>query len=413
MVSPEQNQVRDCGNMFSPNRRFWSFATVLFGAISILKGIRMPTRWAATQALVNYDYGFVKRGLMGATLGRLFHGERYVCFSIVAYCLFALFICALVLFTVRSHAFERLGKGQIAALFFSSYGVTYLANLVGYLDILLAIFTIMLLLVEDPKCRFLIALPVCVVSLLLHESFLILFFPVILLSFLVDLLETSENKTRILWMCGTLTVFAVGLTLKLALRALMTPQQAAGIQAELARRANFPLRGDYFLVLSRSITDNLLIMKNIITHDLGWACISLAALIAFLPVVVLLVRSGFSVLHTYPRSQMRNLVTGFALLATTSPLLMNLFGWDCARWDAEVCLNAFLVVLILTRSAPRLKKIEFSARYQYVVILAIALSMATGEGLMYQKHISTFPFTSSFSHFVRYVRTSGWQPPAL
>ena len=72
MVSPEQNQVRDCGNMFSPNRRFWSFATVLFGAISIFKGIRMPTRWAATQALANYDHGFVKRGLMGATLGTVF-----------------------------------------------------------------------------------------------------------------------------------------------------------------------------------------------------------------------------------------------------------------------------------------------------------------------------------------------------
>jgi hypothetical protein len=110
---------------------------------------------------------------------------------------------------------------------------------------------------------------------------------------------------------------------------------------------------------------------------------------------------------------MRNLVAGFSLLATLSPLLMNFLGWDSVRWDAEVCLNAFLVVLILTRSAPRLKKIEFSARYQCAVILAIGLSMAAGEGLMYQKHISSFPFTSSFIHLLRYVKASGWQPPAL
>jgi len=44
--------------------------------MAVLKGLRRPSMWAATQAQLDYSHGFIKRGLLGAVYGPL-GGDHY------------------------------------------------------------------------------------------------------------------------------------------------------------------------------------------------------------------------------------------------------------------------------------------------------------------------------------------------
>ena len=199
--------------LFSDDRSLWRTAAIVFGTISLAKGLRAPSRWAATQALVNYDHGLVKRGLFGATLGHWLHLERYGRFSLASYALLAIFFALLVWFTVRSGILADLGSGEVVAVFFSSFAVTYIATLVGYLDICLGVLTLLALLVRDPRARFAVAVPISIAAILIHELFLFVFLPAVLFSFVLDGIRMVDRRQRRLIWCfaGMLFLISAGL----------------------------------------------------------------------------------------------------------------------------------------------------------------------------------------------------------
>jgi len=84
--------------MFSDDRLFWPFAAVFLGALSFAKGVRVPSRYNATQALIDYRSGLVKRGFFGATAGHWWHLESFSNFVEISYLLlFAMFcMCEVV-----------------------------------------------------------------------------------------------------------------------------------------------------------------------------------------------------------------------------------------------------------------------------------------------------------------------------
>jgi len=51
------------------------FVIALVFAVSLLKGARMPSLWAATHMTFNYSQGFIRRGLFGQVL-RVFGEQR-------------------------------------------------------------------------------------------------------------------------------------------------------------------------------------------------------------------------------------------------------------------------------------------------------------------------------------------------
>jgi hypothetical protein len=60
--------------LFHGRRHFAIVAWLVF-AVSLLKGLRMPSSWSATHMTFNYSHGFIRRGLIGEVL-RLVGGAR-------------------------------------------------------------------------------------------------------------------------------------------------------------------------------------------------------------------------------------------------------------------------------------------------------------------------------------------------
>jgi hypothetical protein len=405
---PETGKLR---TMFSDDRSFWRLAAVLLGAIAFIKGIRIPNLWSATQAMVNYDHGMVKRGLYGATFGHWFHLERYVRFTVVSCALLVMLVGLLTWLVARSGVFTRVGFGEPVAVFVSSYAVTYLSSLIGYLDIPLAILAVATLLVRSTKMRFLFAVPVCVVALLIHELFFFVFLPVILFSFVLDAMLTEDRRARMhVWvMCGVLLCVSGAVTVRMAQEKLITHAEAKALYAEDAARADFPVKPDFFSLLTRSASDNLRVMKIVYANP-TWDFYFAVNVVRLLPVIVLLALPVLAILKSFPEGRTRSIVRLAALVAAFSPLFMHVLGWDNARWNALACLTIFLVLLTLTRSLP-VPSIALPAGYRNAAILVIAVSMATGGGLLDDQEIKTFPFATPTREMLDMMRHGRWSPP--
>src|SRR5204862_8334060 len=79
---------------FAPGWLFFSF----LAALAILKGIRMPNRWAATHYLFNYQTGFMKRALWGEVLSRVLGAwtAKYFVLAAVGLSVFAILIVLII-----------------------------------------------------------------------------------------------------------------------------------------------------------------------------------------------------------------------------------------------------------------------------------------------------------------------------
>lgn len=406
-VTPAPSPV---ARWLADDTRFWTAATLLFGAFAILKGLRAPGEWALTQAQFDYSHGFIKRGLFGAIYTALhLHHRRPL--TIAFFAELALFFVLLALFTYRSGLAQRFGTPAVLTAFSSSYAVTYLTHLVGYTDILVAAITILLLSVRNPRPRLLLGLVVVPVAMLLHESFLLLLLPVVLFSFLLDSTSTSDSAKPTsprhpLLFAATLAAVALLLAFVLALRANLPIATIDQFRSEMAARVDFPLRDDVFPVFHRSLRANVLEALTGIKH-IEWMRNFAASTFAILPVLALALvwmrRLTRVLAHDTHSSSApppsphagltarRRLLWPAALAASFSPLLMYLLGWDCARWNVTVLLATYLTLLLLSRHLPGVA-LPFTTADRNAIILLVAINMASGSGFFDRFETRPYPF---------------------
>lgn len=391
---------------------FWKWTALLLGAISLFRGIRLPNIWSATLLLVNYDQGFVKRGFLGATFGRALHLEHYANFCLFSYGTLALLAAALIAFALQSKAFRVAGSGEPVAIFATSFAVAYLGHLVGYLDIVLACLTVGLLLIRNSILRFALGIPVSVVGLLIHEMFLLVFLPVLLLSFAVDANgeQTSSAQRRTWSMAGVLALVSLLVDLRLALRPSLTSAQALAIGDAGAARADYSPARIVFTAFQLSAADNLHIMRDLFLHDHRYLFLWIVSLASFALFAVPIMLASGCLIRAWKEARSRQTLFVCALIASLSPLLMNVLGFDNVRWNALACLETFLVFLLLSRALGG-SNVQLPPWYRSVTILLLALGMASGEGLMDEKEPHAFPFVTSTMHLVHATMEAGRIPP--
>jgi hypothetical protein len=116
-------------------RRFWWSIIPVLTAVSIGKAVRLPNYKSAIQAQIDYRFGFVKRGMYGEIFTRPLHLEHYRRYAVFSWLMLALMVTVLLLLTWRSGLRERVLTGEAAALFFSSYSLTYMSHMVGYFEV--------------------------------------------------------------------------------------------------------------------------------------------------------------------------------------------------------------------------------------------------------------------------------------
>jgi len=363
---------------------FWRAAALILGAVAALKGLHMPLTWAATQAQLDYSHGFIKRGLLG-TIYRHVGGNHYRTLSGIFLLELAIFYLLLLWLTQRARLQERFGNLAVAALFTSSYAITYLAHLIGYNDIVNASLAIVLLLIRDAQRRFYAALVIVPIALLVHESFLFCFLPLVLLSFVLQ--GRSTLRSREMAYATALAGLAVVITIASSMHANMSRTMAMQLAAETAGRVDFPLRTDFFQVLSLSLRENIHAAFTSMTRPWWWILLGISVA-TLLPMLVLLVHLMRRLLHSADASRWTALAT---MAAMASPLLMHAMGWDVVRWNVWCAVAAYITLLLLAMHLPE-GHLVLTLAERNAIILIIALNMASGYGLFDGLNTQPYPF---------------------
>lgn len=374
------------------DRRFWGWTAMGLGLLAMGKGIREPNTWAYTQAQLDDSAGFIRRGFFGSTLGHLLQLNRYGHFAVASTALLLLLLAALVLLARSSKLADRTPPGELLAVYASSYSVSYLAHLNGYFDIPLALLCAAPLFVRSTGWRLTAAVCATLVAIPIHEQFFFAFLPLLVVSVLFGAATASTAaERRRAWMgAGLLAVLGLGLTMYFARHAALSAAQSEQLRQTIARSTDGPLNTEVFKLVSLTPRENFEIVK------LAWVkptylLAQAESLLLFAPTAVVLSWATLLLLRQWMPGKHRWLYAG-ALLATLAPLSLHLVGWDKSRWNELLCLNAFLMLLLVSRLLGG-EPVRLPAWLRRACLAVMLLNMATGGGMLDQRHIRPFPFT--------------------
>lgn len=367
--------------------RFWQATSVLAGAIAVYKGLRIPNRWSATQAQIDYSLGIVKRGFFGAVFGHAFHLNHYRNFAVLSFLLLALLLAATVLFVKAS--IDR-SAWEVAAVFAGSYSVTMLASTIGYFDILLASLAILSLLMPTQTTRIAVALPLSVVAMLVHEIYLLVFLPILLLQFVLEAIAGSTARERRIGAASVvvLALLCGAISIRLAARPPMTELQLQEMIAHIGNNVDFLPRDDFYAVMIRSGHDNFSFMRSVMFRLSWWRMLQLQGLLLFGPVFAFLGWVAFT-LSRAQRKISAPLLFAMLTVCACSPLLLHLIAWDVSRFDGLACFSYFLAILVCMRFFGA-GTLSISAKRQAVAVCVLLLSMASG-GMQMRREDRVFP----------------------
>jgi hypothetical protein len=376
------------------DRRFWGWTAMGLGVLAFCKGIRQPNDWSYTQAQLDYSAGLIRRGFFGATLGHLLQLNLYSHFAVFSTALLLLLMAVLVLLARSSKLAERTPPGVLLAVYASSYSVSYLAHLNGYFDIPLALLCVAPLFVRSTGWRLAAAVCSTLLAILIHEQFFFAFLPVLIVSVLFGAATArTAGERRLAWIGGVLlAVLGLGLTTYFERHASVSVAQSQQLRQSIARLADQPLDPELFKVMSFTPQKNLETMMSVWrrpTYLLG----QIEGLLLFVPTAALLSWATLLLLRRWMPGKHRRLYAA-VLLATLAPLSLHLVGWDKYRWDELLCLNAFLMLLLVSRLADGVT-IQLPVRLRQACLLVMLLNMASGGGMLDDRHIRPFPFMRS------------------
>ena len=371
--------------------QFWRWTTLGLGAIAFAKGLREPNAWSYTQAQFDYSVGFMRRGLFGTMVGRPLGLGQYGHFVVVSTLLLLLLFAALALLARTSKVVERTPPGELLAVYASSYSVTYLANLNGYLDIPLALLCVAPLFLRSTAWRLLAALACATAGILIHEQFFFAFLPLLVVSVLFGAgTAQSERQRRVAWAGGVaLLLIGVALVAYLGRHASITQAQADQLRTANSLKADRWLEPEVFKVLPRTPQENLAVMRSVWARPTFWPA-QVESLLFFCPTAAVLSWATLLLLRRWMPGRHRWLYAG-AVMATLAPLSLHLFGWDKSRWNELLCLNAFLMLLLVSRLFGG-DPVRLPANLRRACIVVMLLNMATGGGMLDNRHIRPFPF---------------------
>lgn len=312
--------------MTKKNQTLLTLGILLVITISSYRAFSLPYDYFAPQYFLNYQEGFIKRGLIGTINLLIFKNSSYEYNSIV---IIATLLLAILLFLLCLIFSKTNPDNRVAWLaFLASPGFFYILNANGSFDIPCYIIAITYgLYCKKYEYNKLITLFILgITSLLIHEGSLLTTIPLMLFFYI-----SSEEK----WDSTKFKEFSLT-TLSLILISILISQ--FGLISTNAKQAlfiNAQLKADFspyyypFFILDHNISDNLFTAYTYyFTNQRRIAvfyCIALTLPLLFLCLTRI--------------KKNRILIIVFCYIP---PLLMHLIGTDYMRWSAFSMLNTFI-----------------------------------------------------------------------
>jgi hypothetical protein len=371
--------------LFTDERMFCHLLLVVAGAIAVLKGIRTPYSWAATQAQIDYRHGFLRRGLFGE-ICRLLHIPiwNYGVFTLLSFLLLGICL-ALLIWRVFRSGMDLAGVGSLSALVAGSFSITYLVNVVGYFDVFMLLMVLIVLTIPSPWLQLLVAGIFGVIGVLLHELYAIAFLPVSLVG-PVCWAAQSRKPARVAGVVIALLVPSV-LFFVLAHRPELSQQQAIALGQEMQQRVNFRAYTPMLNVLWIPASDTRSYMLHLMAIR-SWWVVELFGLLAFLPTTLF-----FFVLAWRWAKPFGHMAQAYLIPATFAPLLLNFAGYDRYRWLMMMALDAIVCAMAVVwyRSRARDSVSIVGVGWRRAAVLLLAINLTTDIGFLFG-HAQGFPF---------------------
>jgi hypothetical protein len=374
----------------SGEARFWRWTAVGLWALALGKGLREPNTWAYTQAQLDYRFGFIRRGLLGELLGHPLGLNHYMHFAVLSTALLLFLFGLLALLAHRSGVARWTPPGELLAVYASSYSVSYLAHMNGYLDVPLALLCVGPLLVRSTGWRLAAAVGSTMVGILIHEQFFFAFLPLLIVSVLLAAATAKTSaERRLAWGGGILlVVVGVSLTLYCVRHGSVSEVQSEQIRQSVQQETDHPVNVLMLTESSISPRKNMEIMRSV-WHRSTFIPAQVESLLMFAPTAAVLSWATLVLLRRWRPRRYRWIYAG-VLFATLAPLSLHLMGWDKSRWNELLSLNAFLLLLVVSQQMGD-KPVQLPVRLRRACLVVMLLNMATGGSMLDNRHIRPFP----------------------
>ena len=376
----------------------WNFVVFTILGLSILRGIRFPNIWSYSHFLFNYEFGLVKRGLIGEIIKHfnspwLSSYDFFVIVSALILIANIVLLSLLIRDLLNSKNWVLIG---CSVMFVSSLAVVFLSHSIGYFDHIGLLITLVTIKINSFSKKVLFLLPSLTFALLVHEAIAIIFFPVIFMSLLFDM-QAENKRHQFTWLIllSTLVViftwFVSNSTIK--------KSEAREMYSNLQTKTGYALRKDAFNVLHRRGKDNLIIMNKIWfqakrLHQL------IESLLVILPVLLTFM---YLTIYMLKKSNTKIYLVILAILASLSPQLLHVFGWDMHRWNTLTITTSFLIWYVVYRSRNRLLLTELPNGIYPIFILITFLNGISTIELFDNYSVKSFPFTEHQAYIVNVI----------
>ncbi len=382
---------------YARHRRLLALLLAVTLFYAFLRGIGFPNLYAATHLLLDYEHGFIKRGLPGAILQTLGLPIllRYSFFFWTSLGLLLLNFALLFQMALRLACSGRPASLASASLYVSSMSIVFLSHTIGYFDHAGLLVTLLVLRVHAPRRQLWIAGVGFSLLLLMHEGQIVIFYPVVFLIILVKHLDDA-NSRRLTLLLGATLMLMTGLYWVASM-----PLSAEGAKAMMAKAAvtGYPPREDLFYVHSLSVEDTKELVHRFwstpgeIEHlQQSWLfTLPLALFFLFLSTRCMLRCRD-------PKWRM-----GLMIAAGLSPQVLHFVSYDLDRWNSLTIATSFLLLCTLReREGQRLETAPVAPRRIHLALITIAV--VANERLKYPLFDGKNAQSSPFKSHQRYIR---------
>ncbi|SEW29080.1 hypothetical protein SAMN05421841_2044 [Chryseobacterium wanjuense] len=161
------------------NRKVLLVLLYLYALVfSVLKTIRFPNDWSEAHWMLDYRFGFIKRGLAGEIFGWIFEKNEFNILILSAVILFLLYVSVFIIAVKETfkqeNSFYRI---FFFLIFFLSQYIVFSAHLIGYLDHIIFLLTILVIYFIKQK-KILLSSAIAAICILIHEVSFFLMLPV-------------------------------------------------------------------------------------------------------------------------------------------------------------------------------------------------------------------------------------------
>jgi hypothetical protein len=390
--------------------RLWTLFCVALLTNSILRGIRVPGRFTLTEMLQTYEFGFSRRALLGTILHAM--KSPWLCQYKFLFCLtfftFALCVALTIRLIIQLNAMRRLTVHLVVVVFSSSFAFVVLASALSFGDYVGLATTLLALRVTSFSLRSILVITLFPLSLLIHETNFVIFFPVIFMRFLIDM-EPPVGRPRILSLFSVL--LSTVATLVALSHANVSQESAQQLYDVLQRRTDVPLQKWVFVLLPEE-PGSIMRMGLSMWNEAEYRYFFLACSVVTLPTTIYILSRLF---RNSPIARYDWLMRVVIAISGLAPLSLSLIAWDLQRWATLTITTSFLTYAMITLKSHDAESHDRTCSLASILLPAALVAMNLGSTIPLSDGyiVQSFPYGEHVLDIAKIWRGEETIPPKL